>query len=283
MLTGLSIPAQLFDDLYISAPSIYHTTKLARSRPSTSSATTMAPVIWGLDLANLKWSSFSHANVFNPAYHNRKTKIITYQLAMVLCVVSESLGTDCISRYNSQHDAIRATDGSAEVHNSDYVGIASFNIFMGIAVATVFGSAFFFDVVWPERRESPAVKKAWRIAAIITPLALLADAIAMTVIVARGRVWISGVEAATQAQLTQVARERFEVVYRRNARVVAALVLLWCGWVATMGSSLVMVAGLRHDEVHGPWSQMGLEARMERKESVVVIDRDAELGGSVVS
>jgi hypothetical protein len=243
----------------------------------------MAPVIWGLDLADLKWSSFSHSNVFNSNYHLRTPKIILYQLAMVLCVVSESLGTDCISRYNSQSDAIHHLEPSAQVHNSDYIGIASFNIFMGIAVATVFGSPFFFDVVWPERRESAAVKKAWRIAAIITPLALLADAIAMTVIVARGTVWISGVDAATKAQLAQVAMERFEMVYRRNARVVAALVLLWCGWVATVGSSVVMMKGLRHDEVHGPWSERGLEARMERKHDVVVVDGGAGREGSVVS
>jgi hypothetical protein len=57
----------------------------------------MAPVIWGLDLADMQWGKFKSGYMWNNQYHLRRTKFIVYQAAMILCVVSESLGTDCLS------------------------------------------------------------------------------------------------------------------------------------------------------------------------------------------
>jgi hypothetical protein len=53
--------------------------------------------IWGLDLRELQWAKFKSSNMFNPAYHYRRTKMIVYQIAMILCVVSESIGTAALS------------------------------------------------------------------------------------------------------------------------------------------------------------------------------------------
>lgn len=71
--------------------------------------------------------------------------------------------------------------GRAIARNNDFVGIASFNIFVGIAVATVFGAAFFFDLFWPERHESKSVRLAWKISAVVVSIMTLADAFALTV------------------------------------------------------------------------------------------------------
>lgn len=62
-------------------------------------------VIWGLDLKEIQWGKFKNSYMWNNAYHLRRTKFIVYQLAMILCVVSESLGTDVLS---SQYPALRA-------------------------------------------------------------------------------------------------------------------------------------------------------------------------------
>jgi len=48
-------------------------------------------------------------------------------------------------------------------------------------VATIFGSGFFFDLFWPERKESNAVRLAWKISSVVVSIAALADAIALTV------------------------------------------------------------------------------------------------------
>ena len=54
-------------------------------------------VIWGLDLAEIQWGKFKSSNMWCGDYHLRRTKFIVYQIAMILCVVSESLGTAALS------------------------------------------------------------------------------------------------------------------------------------------------------------------------------------------
>lgn len=54
-------------------------------------------VIWGLDLKEMQWRKFKSSYMWSNTYHLRRTKFIVYKLAMILCVVSESLGTDVLS------------------------------------------------------------------------------------------------------------------------------------------------------------------------------------------
>lgn len=54
-------------------------------------------IIWGLDLREIRWGKFKSSNMFNQEYHLRKTKMIVYQIAMILCVCSESVGTAALS------------------------------------------------------------------------------------------------------------------------------------------------------------------------------------------
>jgi hypothetical protein len=55
-------------------------------------------VIWGLDLRDMQWSKFGNKYMWkNTDYHMRRTRFIIYQCAMILCVVSESLGTAALS------------------------------------------------------------------------------------------------------------------------------------------------------------------------------------------
>ena len=82
------------------------------------------------------------------------------------------------------------------IFNNDFVGIASFNIFVGIAVATVFGAAFFFDLFWPERKEPIWVKTAWKVAACTVCVMTLADALALTVIVATREAYFENIDPA---------------------------------------------------------------------------------------
>lgn len=118
------------------------------------------------------------------------------------------------------------------MHNDDFVGIASFNIFVGISVATIFGAAFFFDLFFPTRYEPMNIRWAWRISAVVVCIMALADAIAFTVITATGNAWISANDADTAA----IAREHLAppLTYRHNGKAVASVVLLWLGLVATV-------------------------------------------------
>jgi hypothetical protein len=84
--------------------------------------------------------------------------------------------------YVDQQDFVEHASGHvASLHNDDFVGIASYNIFVGVAVATIFGSAFFFDLFWPERRESRAVRRSWKACTVLISIMCFADVLALTV------------------------------------------------------------------------------------------------------
>lgn len=211
-------------------------------------------VIWGLDLREIQWGKFKGSYMFNQVYHLRRTKMIVYQIAMILCVVSESVGTAALSDYVDQQDGIsRRSNNQAHVHNNDYIGIASYNIWVGIAVATIFGSGFFFDLFWPERHESKAVKIAWKVSSVVVSFMALADAIAMTVIVATRSAHITGVSHA-EANALFKQNGRPNPVYRHNAYCVASTVILWPGMIASFASTYIMWKSIDHNDIHGPFA-----------------------------
>jgi lipid-A-disaccharide synthase-like uncharacterized protein len=190
------------------------------------------------------------------------------------------------SDYVKEQNLIEGLHSSARVHNDDFVGIASYNIFVGIYVATIFGSGFFFDLFWPERHETKSVRFAWKVCSVLACIMCLADALAITVIVARNSSTITANTADQMAiaemvinpplgmSFLQIELRREDVltsdpVYRHNARAVASVVLLWPGWVcglptptsyvlthrtqvATVASTCILFASHFHDDVYGP-------------------------------
>jgi len=173
---------------------------------------------------------------------------------MIFCVVSESVGTAALSDYVDQQDGIeRRTRHRAHVKNDDYIGIASYNIFVGIAVATIFGSGFFFDLFWPERHESRAVKIAWKISSLVVSFMALADAIAMTVIVATRSSHMTGVSLAVANRLFK-ENGKPNPVYRHNPYCVASTVILWLGMVFSFASTYIMWKSIAHNDKVGPFS-----------------------------
>jgi len=222
-------------------------------------------VIWGLDLKEMQWGKFKGSYMFNQVYHLRRTKMIVYQIAMILCVVSESVGTAALSDYVNQRDRIQTRERRAHVHNDDFVGIASYNIFVGIAVATIFGSGFFFDLFWPERKENRSVRLAWKICSVVVSFMALADAIALTVIVATRKTYITGV-SPEYAHTLFVQNGHPNTVYRHNAECVVSAVILWPGVVASFASTYIMWKSHMHDDKFGPKAAAYREEKGEEDE-----------------
>lgn len=104
----------------------------------------------------------------------------------------------------------------------------------GIYVATIFGAGFFFDLFFPERYEPANIRWAWKICAVVACITCLADALGMTVIVAR---YSASITANTADQLA-IAQSTVNppLKYSHNGRAIASVVLLWPGWVATVYS-----------------------------------------------
>ncbi|KAF2205628.1 hypothetical protein GQ43DRAFT_467998 [Delitschia confertaspora ATCC 74209] len=211
-------------------------------------------IIWGLDLKEMQWGKFKNSYMWNTEYHRRRTKFIVYQLAMIFCVVSESLGTAALSDYVDQQKYLEHHHRGATVHNNLFIGAASYNIFVGIYVATIFGSAFFFDLFWPERHESRVVIRAWRICSVLACLFALASALALTVIVARYGAYVTGVDAGTAERLLREYGGS-PMRYGDNGRAIASVVFIWPGFLSTVASTFLLWHSLSHIAANGPKSK----------------------------
>jgi len=170
------------------------------------------------------------------------------------------------SDYVDQQSFVEAHNNLAVEYNDDFVGIASYNIFVGIAVATIFGAAFFFDLFWPERHESRAVRMAWKICVVLACIMALADALALTVIVATHRVTITGVSALTAQTLYASDNKSGNppLIYKKYGRAVASVVFLWPGFVATVASTVILFMSHAHDDKFGPKSAHAIREDEEK-------------------
>jgi hypothetical protein len=164
------------------------------------------------------------------------------------------------------------------VHNNNFIGISSFNIFNGIYVATIFGAAFFFDLFWPERYESPAVKLAWKICSVIACAISLATALAYTYIVASKSAYVTGSNAQT-AEKELAAYGGSPLRYRQNGRAVASVVFLWPGMVFTFISTYLLWHSLAHIAAYGPKST---HARTRHGVEKPVTEKKLDDGSSTV-
>lgn len=233
-------------------------------------------VIWGLDLKEMQWSKFKSNYMFgNTDYHLRRTKFGIYQGAMILTVVSESLGTAALSDYVDQQKFVANHSPGATVHNNNFIGIASYNIFVGIYVATIFGAAFFFDLFWPERRETPAVRLAWRICSVLACAFTLSCALAYTYIVATKSAYVTGTDADTAGRLL-AEYGGSPMRYASNGRAIASVVFLWPGMVCTFLSTGVMWTSLKYIEQFGPKSKHARMAEGEEKATSSETVREGE-------
>ncbi|KAL8824876.1 MAG: hypothetical protein Q9170_008013, partial [Blastenia crenularia] len=214
------------------------------------SSTDTMTIIWGLDLREMQWRKFKGSYMFSREYPLRPAKMIVYQLAMISCVCSESVGTAVLSDYVDQQDFIEKHSQTATVYNDDFIGAASYNIFVGVVISTIFGAAFFFDLFWPERYETPAIKLAWRICAVVVTVMALGDALTMTLIVALKTARITGVDTATAASLLK-QYSKPPLAYRHSAEAVSSVVLLWLGFPATVASTFLLFASQRHNDRYG--------------------------------
>jgi hypothetical protein len=159
-----------------------------------------------------------------------------------------------IADYVGQQDYVgKHTSTHAVVHNNNFIGIASYNIFTGIYVATIFGSAFFFDLFWPERMESRAVRLAWRICSVFACMLTLAGAIAFTYILATQSAYVTGTDPAT-ARRVLLEYDGGPLQYRKNGRGIASVAFLWPGMLATIASTVLLWHSLKHIGRHGPMS-----------------------------
>lgn len=137
--------------------------------------------------------------------------------------------------YVDQQKLIQRLDDQALEYNDNYIGVASYNIFAGIFVATIFGAAFFFDLFWPEREEDKSVRISWKACAVLANVLIYASAFALTVITVTEYGYVGGVSPARAQELLSHFHKDggAPLKYVNNGRCLAAVVFIWPGAVAT--------------------------------------------------
>ena len=155
---------------------------------------------------------------------------------MIFLVVSESLGTAVLSDYVDQQNALQKQFPGIDVFNNNYVGIASYNIFIGVFAAIVFGAAFFFDLFFPDRYEPRWMQNIWMGAAVLSCIAGLGDALAYTVILCLRREVVSNHDTNDPSLIEALdnAHNKTPLLYRQSGRAVASVTFLWVGWVCAV-------------------------------------------------
>ena len=117
------------------------------------------------------------------------------------------------------------------MYNNDYVGAASYNIFAGVFVAFIFGAAFFFDLFWPERKETRGVRIAWKTCGVLAAVFHFASALTLTIITATHQSHISpgGPDAQEILWSHYSKHKEAQLIYKHNPRAIAAVVFAWLG------------------------------------------------------
>ncbi|KAF4631030.1 hypothetical protein G7Y89_g7103 [Cudoniella acicularis] len=101
--------------------------------------------------------------MFNREYRLRRTKMVIYQIAMILCVISESVGAAALSDYVDQQDGISTRSrGRALVQNNDFIGITSYNILLASPWPPYSGAPFSSIFSSPKGRKARLAYIMWK-------------------------------------------------------------------------------------------------------------------------
>ncbi|TFK53155.1 hypothetical protein OE88DRAFT_1677976 [Heliocybe sulcata] len=224
----------------------------------------MAPFVFGLDLANIRFSAFKSANMFDGRSYLRSQRFIIYQLAMIIIVCAESTATYAMSRYLDMQSSLQRAYPSSYLYNNDIVGAASLTIFAGVFTAIVYGTLFFFLLFWPNSVETPLWATVKKISAIFCTLVTTAALIWSTIVVTSHSAWITGAPASAATSVTP----RAPLDYSHYAHNIAWIVLFWIGWPFVVASNvLVFIASahhISHDRDSTSASERGLKQEEQR-------------------
>ncbi|BGP20151.1 hypothetical protein JCM10213_000764 [Rhodosporidiobolus nylandii] len=208
------------------------------------------PVIFGFDLSEMSFHAFKTAEMMDKQYHLRKERIIAYQLAMLVCLAAECCATYSLSKYEDLQGHIETNFPPAHLYQNDIIDMEILTIVMCVMVACLFGADFFFLVQFPRQTYPQWYQKTKKALAVTVTSGVLAAAIGFTVVVARNSAKIEHVSQEI-ADAAAAYYYRPPLTYRKWAVNIAALCLLWPGWVFCVISTIYLFIAADYDYLHG--------------------------------
>lgn len=204
-------------------------------------------IVFGLDLQAIKLSAFKGSNMFDRRYYLRPQRFITFELAMILTTVGDSLGSYCIDRYVRLQKAVRLYEPGATLYNKDIVAAGSLSICASTYTSTLFGILFLFLLFWPELPESRmwSMIKHW--ATVFATSVVFAASLLATIVVSHHHAYlIPSRTGSYEALHAHFANPKPSYYYKYNAFAIAWVVLLWTGFFFSALSTVYVFRASRY-------------------------------------
>jgi uncharacterized Tic20 family protein len=204
-----------------------------------------------VDLSSVTWHAFSREAMFDRRWYLRSERLVIYTATMLLGMAAQGAATYCMFKYKNLRTHIsNFSMHAAHVHDRDIIASAILTMIFPTFLALLLNIEYFLLLFWPGKRfprRYIAFKK-WGFVGVTVGMML--TILLSTVIVATHSASISGVDAATAQQLTDLYfRPPFK--YRSWPQNIAWLVLMWITVVLNLLSLVLMLLALSHDEKEG--------------------------------
>ncbi|KIY64900.1 hypothetical protein CYLTODRAFT_412971 [Cylindrobasidium torrendii FP15055 ss-10] len=153
------------------------------------------PVVLGFELNEMRFSAFSFKSLMSttPYYPWRRSRVIWYQIGMLIGLSAECTATYSLAKYQDLQDHIEGWFPGAHLYNNDIVDMSIVTIVFGVLTAFLFGADFFFLALFPKRLY-PHWYDVFRCSfAVVICAGMFAAALGSTIVVAAHNAKLSGV------------------------------------------------------------------------------------------
>lgn len=120
-----------------------------------------------------------------PYYPYRRSRVISYQVAMLVGLAAECTATYSLDKYEDLQGHIETWFSTpsrfVHVYQNDLIDVQIATIVFCVLTACVFGADFFFLAMFPRQRYPRWYNVARRVAAVVTALGMAAAALASVV------------------------------------------------------------------------------------------------------
>ncbi|GAB7363040.1 hypothetical protein MBLNU230_g3333t1 [Neophaeotheca triangularis] len=105
--------------------------------------------------------TFHYSRIWNSEVHQRRMRLVAYQLAIAFSVASGALGIAVvIAGRPGSKDILHDPNSLEMIHYRDYIVMATINALTGLFIGIVYGSATILELCHPWRKATRYVRMA---------------------------------------------------------------------------------------------------------------------------
>ncbi|KAH9481038.1 hypothetical protein JR316_0005557 [Psilocybe cubensis] len=194
--------------------------------------------------------AFRREALFDSRWYLRSKRIVVYQATVLISMAAQGAGTYCMFKHRDFANHIHSFSMNiANVHNIDIRATTILSMIFPAMLSLDLNAAYYSLVFYPGKN-FPLFNKIVAWLTVFITIGMTATTLAGTVIVASRSASISGVDAATAQQLTELYF-RPPLKYREWGQNIAWIVLMWITLALNFASVVLMRQASLHDSKNG--------------------------------